>query len=283
LNDDIARHMAQIVELIDTKGRFDIEDWPALKKILREAYPEIAMREKIIADMKRLEHAAPFVQVKRPKSIILFDEIEKANPTLHNILLNIMDKAQLQLANGIVTDFSNSVILMTSNVGSHKIAEILNPKGMIGFMGSNTAKKDTDGLDEEIYKQTREELKKVFPPEFLARIDDISVYRPLSKEILRMIVDVELREFQKKVLKNFPATFVFDEKVKEFILSEATDKPENGARLVKSKVYKYLRKPLCRLKNKGLIKENDMIHITLDEKSKVVFEKEEEVEDEKKD
>ena len=282
LNNDIAEQMTDIIDTFDDKGSFDIERWPELRKKLKKVFPLVAIREKMIKDVRKLDTMPAPAPIKRPKSVILFDEIEKANSTLHNILLNIMDKGKLQLANGIVTDFSNSVIIMTSNVGSHKIAEILNPKGIIGFTRDNTCKKSTDVLDGEIYKQTLEELKKVFPPEFLARVDNIGVYRPLSQEILRLIVDVELREFQKKVLKNIPITLVFDEKVKEFILSEATDKPENGARLVKSKVYKYLRKPLCRLKNKGQIKEQDIIHVMLDEKSKVVFEKDEEVEDEKK-
>jgi ATP-dependent Clp protease ATP-binding subunit ClpA len=282
VNNDLANQMAEVIDLFDDKGAFDIERWPKLNKKIKESFPLIAKREKMIADLTRLEHAQPFMMVKRPKSIILFDEIEKAHPALHNLLLGIMDKGRLPLQGDLITDFSNSVILLTSNVGSHKIAEILNPKGKIGFV-EGSRKKDNDVLDEEIYKQTKEELKLVFPPEFLARIDDLSVYRPLSREILRQIVDVELRKFQEKVLKNIPIAFVFDEKVREFILNEATDKPENGARLVRNKVSKYLRKPLCRLKNRGLIKKNDIVHVTLDEKSKVVFEKEEEMEDEKKD
>ncbi|MDO8442741.1 MAG: AAA family ATPase [bacterium] len=280
VNNDLAEQLNKIVGLFDDRGTFDIAKWPQLRKKLEESFPLIIRREKMIAEVKRLEHMQPFMQNKRPKSIILFDEIEKAHPALHNILLNIIDKAQLQLSNGIVTDFSNSVILMTTNAGSRKMAELRKPK--LGFVPE---KKDDAVVDEdkEIYKIALEEVRLVFPPEFLARLDRISAYRPLGPEILRKILDVELRKFQEKVLKNLPIVLVFDEKVKEFILNEATDKPENGARLVKNKVYKYLRKPLCRLKNKGLIKKNDIVHITLDEKSKVVFEKDEEVEEEKKD
>jgi len=275
--------LLEISNFYDDNGILLAKDLPLLSKKLKDSKASIKRREAVITAIERLRAEYAFNIPKRPKSIILFDEIEKADPALHNILLNIMDKAQLQLANGSMTDFSNSVILMTSNVGSHKIAEILNPKNMIGFT-KKTEKKDSDVLDEEIYKQTREELKIVFPPEFLARVDNISVYRPLSREILRQIVDVELRKFQEKILKNFPIILHFDDGVKEFILNESTDKPENGARLVKNKIYKYLRKPLCRLKNKGQIKEYDTIYIVLDEKSKIkiVFEKDEEKKNPKK-
>ncbi len=283
LNYDLADQMVEFSEFFDEKGNVDVKKWPLLNKKLKEAFPILAEREKVVSEVNRLAAMQAFTEVKRPKSIILFDEIEKAHPALHNILLNIIDKAQLQLANGMITDFSNSVILMTTNVGSRQIAEILNPKGKLGFV-QKIEKKEESVLDKEIYKQSLEELKKAFPPEFLARLDRISVYRPLGPDILRKIVDVELRKFQEKVLKSFPVTLVFDERVKEFILNEATDKPENGARLVKNKVYKYLRKPLCRLKNKGFIKEKDIIYVVLNEKSKIVFEKEEEDgKDEKKD
>lgn len=281
INNDLAEHMFDIAELFDNRGAFDIERWPELNKKVKEAFPLIAKREKIKAEIEKLGATQAFTLVKRPKSIILFDEIEKAHPALHNILLNIIDKARLQLSNGMIADFSNSVILMTSNVGSHKIAEILNPKNKIGF-AEKIEKKDNEVLDKEIYKRTLEELQRAFPPEFLARVDNISVYRPLSREVLRQIVDVELRGFQEKVLKNLPITLVIDERVKEFILDEATDKPENGARLVKNKVYKYLRKPLCRLKNKGRIKSYDTLYIMLDEKSHIVFEKEDEEKENKK-
>lgn len=285
-NNDLAEQMEEIADTFDEGGGIDMERLPELIKRIKEAFPLLGKREKMIAEVHKLGTIQAFTQIKRPKSIILFDEIEKAHPALHNILLNIIDKAQLQLSNGIITDFSNSVILMTTNAGSRKMAEFLNPKPKLGFMPD---KKEgaVVNTDLEIYKQALEEVKLVFPPEFLARLDRISAYRPLGPEILRKILDVELRKFQEKVLKNLPIVLVFDEKVKDFILREATDKPENGARLVKNKVYKYLRKPLCRLKNKGLVKKNDIVHITLDEKSKVVFEKEEEeeeeVEDEKKD
>lgn len=278
LDAELADKLSELSELFNDKGLIDPNALPYLVSKMQEAFPTINEREMLVREIQKIGTMQAFSATKRPKSIILFDEIEKADKTLHNILLNIIDKAQLQLANGMITDFSNSVILMTTNVGSRAIADILNPKMNIGF-ASKIEKKDNNKLDSEIYKETLSELKKTFPPEFLARLDRISVYRPLSREILRSIVDVELRKFQEKILKNFPVTLCFDESVKEFIFNESTDKPENGARLVKNKIYKYLRKPVCRLKNNGYIKAKDTIHVLLEQtngKPCIVFEKEEE-------
>ncbi len=274
INSKLVSEFVELSELYDDRGIILVHNLPILTKKLKDAKPLINKRAELILQLGRMQSEYAFNIPKRPKSIILFDEIEKAHSDLHKILLNIIDKAQLQLANGMVTDFSNSVILMTTNVGSRQIAEIQeqNPRGKIGFVQE---KKEKVVVDNEIYKRSLEELKRVFPPEFLNRIDRISVYRPLGPEILRQILDVELRKFQEKVLKSFPVTLVFDEKAKEFILKEATDKPEEGARLMKRKVYKYLHKPFCRLKNKGMIKDGDTLYVELDDNSKIIFEKEE--------
>ncbi len=275
LNDALAQHMDEISELFDDNGVFDIERWPKLSKKLKESFPLILARKKITDRLNELGHTQPFMWVKRPKSIILFDEIEKAHPDLLNILLSIMDKGEFQLANGMVTDFSNSVILITTNVGSRKMAAYLNPKNKIGFVSD---KRDCEAVDQGIYKEALKEIKEFFRPEFLGRVDKIIVYRPLRPDTLRDIIDVELREFQKIVLKSLPITFVFDEKVKEFIFKESLDKPEDGARLIKLKILKHLRVPLCRLKNKGQLKAGDVINIRLNEQSKIIIEKDEDEE-----
>lgn len=284
LNYELANRMANISELFDDKGEISVERFPALIKKIKESFPIIAEREKIITEVNKLAAIQAFTQIKRPKSIILFDEIEKAHPALHNILLNIIDKAQFQLSNGMITDFSNSVIIMTTNVGSRAIADFLKPKkNPIGYTGSTS--KEIENADEEIYKIADAEIKKFFVPEFLGRIDKISVYRPLNPEILKDIVDVELRRFQEEILKGFPIILRFDEKVKNFILKESLDKPDKGARLIKQKVREYLTVPLCRIKNKGQIKENQEMILTLDEageKPRIVFEKEEEENKEEK-
>ena len=204
---------------------------------------------------------------KRPKSIILFDEIEKANKTLHNILLNIIDKAELILANGTRTDFSNSVIIMTSNAGSRTYAKILNPDNLIGFNSDQQNQGLDPGImDHKIYQQAIKEIKNKFLPEFLGRFDEISVYRPLNSEILRDILEVEIQRFQDQICKKVSVKFCFDEDVKDFIASEAIDKPEAGARLTKKKIRDYLLVCLCRIKNKGDLQDGDTLYIFLEEK-----------------
>lgn len=252
-----------ILDLFDEKGVVIYNKIDELRKQVLEARSMVSCLRGFDKKIRCNDVATTFSIPERPKSIILFDEIEKASPTLHNILLNIIDKAQLQLANGMATDFSNSVILMTTNVGSRAIADVLNPKKFIGFLDKKTENSSED-INKQIYQKSLEGLKEFFPPEFLARLDRISVYRPLSREILKDIVDLELRRFQEQILEVVPICLNFSEEVREFILAESTDKPENGARLVKNKVLKYLRKPLCRLKNRGLIKEADIIYVTLE-------------------
>lgn len=234
--------------------------------LLAEEYMRIDKR------VAKLFYEQDFYKVPRPRSVILFDEIEKASPTLHNILLNVIDKAELQLANGMVTKFDNSVILMTSNISSKAIAGVLSAKQKMGFAPEKDSQsKDKDKLDKEIYEKSMEAAYNFFPPEFLARIDRISVFRPLSEETMREILDVELGRFQTAVLGSLPLLLQVDKETKEFILKEATDRPQNGARLIKLKINKYLRKQICRLKNKKLLKEGDILKITLSEDKKIAF------------
>jgi ATP-dependent Clp protease ATP-binding subunit ClpA len=268
----------KIIEIFDKEGDLQPEEMLLIKKTAKGFVPLNKAYQATEKKLKQLDTEIAFSAIKNPKSIILFDEIEKASPALHNILLNVIDKGEITLSNGMKTDFSNSVILMTTNVGSRAIAQILNPDKNIGFdKRKGDAKSDKKKMDKQIYQRTMQELKEKFPPEFLARFDRISVYRPLDEETLRSILEVEIEKFQDQVLKNLLIKFCFDEKVKDFILNEATDKPENGARLVKLKVYKYLRKPLCRMKNKGELKSGDILNIVLgneDGKKKIVFQKE---------
>ena len=134
LNAELADKLSELSGLFNDKGLIDPSALPYLVQKMQEAFPTIDEREMLVKEIQKIGTMQAFSATKRPKSIILFDEIEKADGALHNILLNIIDKAQLQLANGMITDFSNSVILMTTNVGSRAIADILNPKMNIGFL-----------------------------------------------------------------------------------------------------------------------------------------------------
>ncbi|MBI4992160.1 MAG: ATP-dependent Clp protease ATP-binding subunit [Candidatus Harrisonbacteria bacterium] len=209
------------------------------------------------------------------RSVLLFDEVEKAYETLHNLLLEIMDKGTIKLANGDVTRFNQSVILMTSNVGSKQISDILKGRRGMGFKHGE----GVETVDKEIYSRASEELYNVFRPEFLGRFNRISVFRPLSREILLQIFDWLIQEVvAEMVAKKFPVFLKFDQEVKEFVVDEASDRPQSGARLLRNKISKYIREPLGRLKNRGEVKANDVVLVKFEEgsgKKKIVFYKEE--------
>lgn len=265
------------------------EEFAEIKKKIRPIEETCRILGNLMGKRKQLTQALDNLYLRKQifskspifkcKSIILFDEIEKANATLHNILLNIMDKAEIQLSNGMVTKLNNSVILMTSNVGSKAIAKLISKKSKkMGFelRMVEDAKKDSQLLDDKIYRDSMDAAKEFFRPEFIARFDRISVFRPLSRETMRSILDVEIGNFQNLLNSNFPVLLAIDDDVKEFIIDEATDNPENGARLLKQKLHKYLYKQICRFKNKKELEKGDILRLSLEngEKKKIIFKRE---------
>lgn len=217
--------------------------------------------------IKGLEAKADYVPGKY-RSIILFDEIEKGNETLHNLLLNIIDKGQLTLKNGMTTDFTKSIILMTSNIGSKEIASLLDNKKKIGFASEGSGNED---LNRNIYRHAEKAARNYFRPELLGRLNRISVFRPLNEEVIRMILESELARFQESILKSFPVAIRIHEDVKQFILREAMDRQQEGARLLRHKIDSYLREPFSRLKLRGEIQvEKDTLEVVL-ENGKIVF------------
>ena len=220
-----------------------------------------------------------YLPAKNYRSVILFDEIEKGNRTLHQLLLEILDKGKLSLDNGIVTSFTNSFIILTSNTGSQKIADILNKK-KIGFRialeqgGSLSPATEADDL---IYQESIKEASRVFPPEFLGRLDTKIVFRPLSRDNLKEILEIHFQNLRDLIFnKKLEVILLIEEAVKEFIVNEAADRLEYGARLLKNKVQKYLKEPLSRLVNREELKSGDVIRVCLEDngKKKIVFYKE---------
>ncbi len=200
-------------------------------------------------------------------SIVLFDEFEKANPALYNFLLEATSKGTTTLSNGNQTSFYNSFIFMTSNIGSQTIARILSGKQNIGFLTPKTSEIAGDS----IYKHVMVELKKYFNPEFLGRIEkDIVVFNPLLKSELIQIMNLRIVELLNGLERTYPVELIIDDAVKNFVLSKATDHPEYGARLIKSKIEKYLEEPLGRLINSQQILPGDRVFVEL-ENNKTVF------------
>ena len=173
---------------------------------------------------------------KKPYSVILFDEIEKAHPDVFNIMLQILDDGRLTDAKGRHVNFKNTVIIMTSNVGASMIAT----QGRLGFTTGDDAKKDKY---EKLKETVNEELKKAFRPEFLNRIDDIIVFSHLSKEEIREIVDLMMKDLFKRLSERELSIEVTDE-VKDFLAKDGYNEAY-GARPLRRLIQKKIEDPLA--------------------------------------
>ena len=150
-----------------------------------------------------------------PYSVILFDEIEKAHPDVFNILLQVLDDGHITDSQGRKVDFSNTVIIMTSNAGAKAIME---PK-KLGF----TAKEDAKGDYERMKQNVMEEVKLIFRPEFLNRIDEIIVFHPLNRNHMKQIVTLQCREFTNRLKEQMQITLTVRDSAKNLIIEKGTD------------------------------------------------------------
>jgi ATP-dependent Clp protease ATP-binding subunit ClpC len=199
-------------------------------------------------------------QVRRkPYSVVLFDEIEKAHPDVWNMLLQILEEGKLTDNVGRVVNFRNTIILMTSNVGSDTIKK----QSTLGF---------SPITDENSYEKMREkitdEAKKTFRPEFLNRLDDVIVFRSLTKPDLIEILDLEINKVTHR-LKSRNITLHLDEKSKDLLVEKGYD-PQYGARPMRRAVERFLEDPLAEEILKGNLHEGEPIRVTV-EKDRLVF------------
>ncbi len=191
---------------------------------------------------------------RRPYSVILFDEIEKAHSDVFNILLQIMDNGRLTDGQGRVINFKNTILIMTSNIGSQYIYQMNNEN------------------KEEIVKQLDQILRTNFKPEFLNRIDEIISFNRLEKEQIIQIVDIQLRNLQKRLQEKEIELDVSIE-VKEVIAKRGFD-PQYGARPLKRTIQKYIQDPLALQMLEGKIKEKTKIRVNYDKNEEnIVFKK----------
>jgi ATP-dependent Clp protease ATP-binding subunit ClpC len=199
-------------------------------------------------------------QVRRkPYSVVLFDEIEKAHPDVWNLLLQILEEGKLTDSVGRVVNFRNTIILMTSNVGS----ETIKRQTTMGF---------SPITDENSYERMREkimeEAKRTFKPEFLNRLDDVIVFRSMTKPDLVQILDLEIAKVMER-LKHKNIKLTLDEKAMDFLVEKGYD-PNYGARPMRRAVERFLEDPLAEEILKGNVHENDPVHVTL-QIDKLVF------------
>ncbi len=195
---------------------------------------------------------------RRPYSVVLFDEVEKAHPDVMHLLLQILEEGTVTDSLGRKIDFRNTIIIMTSNVG----AELIKKQNSLGFaaMGEDTA--DYEGMKEKIFERT----KQVFKPEFLNRLDEKIVFHMLEREDLIRIVDLEINVVLKR-LANKSIILELDETAKEFLVKEGYD-PNYGARPMRRAVEKHLEDPLAEHLLRGNIKEGDTIDVIREEDEK---------------
>ncbi|MBW2109345.1 MAG: ATP-dependent chaperone ClpB [Deltaproteobacteria bacterium] len=187
---------------------------------------------------------------RRPYSVVLFDEIEKAHPEVFNVLLQILDDGRMTDGHGRTVDFKNTIIIMTSNVGSHWIQEL-------------------SGRDREtMEKRVMEALQASFKPEFLNRIDDIMIFQNLTAEDLSAIVDIQLRDVQRRLDEQY-ITLELSQEAKALLAREGFD-PAYGARPLKRAIQKHIENPLAMEMLQGRFKEGDHIVAAVDD-GKVVF------------
>ena len=183
---------------------------------------------------------------RRPYSVVLFDEVEKAHPDIFNTLLQVLDEGRLTDSNGRVVDFTNTIIVMTSNVGARKLADFGTG---IGFSTQSSMLEEQAKMDGIIKK----ELKNKFSPEFLNRLDDIILFDQLTTEDVIQIVDIELGHFIER-MQDQGYTFKFNKTAKEFLAKEGYD-PAYGARPVKRAIQKYVEDVIADAILDGKVKE----------------------------
>jgi len=189
---------------------------------------------------------------RRPYKVILFDEIEKAHPDVFNVLLQILEDGRLTDGHGRTVDFKNTVIIMTSNLGSQEFQ-----RGSLGFRHDIQSESEHQRLKGEIESA----LKHTFRPEFLNRIDEVIIFRPLTEEQIRQIVDLQIKEVQKR-LADRKITITLTGEAKAWLAKTGFD-PSFGARPLKRTIQREVENPLSRKILQGEFKEGDEVKVDL--------------------
>ena len=198
---------------------------------------------------------------RKPYSVILLDEVEKAHPDVMNMLLQILDDGRLTDAQGRTVNFKNTVIIMTANIG----ARLITDKNMLGFSNNNNKNEETQKEYETIKKDVMGELKKQFRPEFINRIDEIIVFHKLNNEDIRKIMDIMLNQLISR-LKEQEIDIEIDESVKKLLIEKGVD-IKYGARPLKRTIQNILEDKIAEAMLDG--------KITVSKKAKVIAENEE--------
>jgi ATP-dependent Clp protease ATP-binding subunit ClpB len=187
---------------------------------------------------------------RKPYSVILFDEIEKAHPDVFNVLLQILDDGRMTDGQGRTVDFKNTIVIMTSNLGSHIIQEL--------------GEKDREGMEERV----SDLLRRSFKPEFLNRIDETIIFDNLTNDEIGEIVVIQMERLKKR-LEDRKIQFVLTDAAKNFIVEKGYD-PAYGARPLKRAIQKYIENPLAMEILKGSYPENSSVIADVED-DRIVF------------
>ncbi len=193
---------------------------------------------------------------RNPYSVILFDEIEKAHPDVFNILLQVLDDGHITDAQGRKIDFKNTVIIMTSNAGAENI---ISPK-RLGFGAAADEKADYKLMKDRVM----EEVKKLFKPEFVNRIDEIIVFHPLNKTHMKDIVTIMMKDIMKRTSEQMSITIEIDEAAKDYLIQKGYDE-KYGARPLRRTIQSSLEDKLAEEILSGTVKTGDTVMITAGE------------------
>jgi ATP-dependent Clp protease ATP-binding subunit ClpC len=198
---------------------------------------------------------------RRPYSVVLLDEIEKAHPDVWNMLLQIMEEGRLTDNVGRVVDFKNTIVIMTTNIGAETIVDI----GDMTSTYTKYVKKDAEVSYQEMQKKLRGRMEKEFRPEFLNRLDDIIVFRSLTKDNLKAIVNMELAKVSKRLTEKGLKLVVSDE-AKDFLIEKGSSL-EFGARPLRRAIEQHLEDMLAEELLKGTFQGTDTITVRITEES----------------
>ncbi|MEI6714862.1 MAG: ATP-dependent Clp protease ATP-binding subunit [Verrucomicrobiota bacterium] len=198
---------------------------------------------------------------RRPYSVVLFDEIEKAHPDVMHLLLQILEEGKITDSLGRKIDFRNTIIILTSNIG----AELIKKQGTMGFGAASRDETNYDVMKDKIL----EEAKRVLKPEFVNRLDDLIVFHTLAKKELQHIVDLEIAKVAKRI-KNKEITIELEESAKDLLIEKGYD-PTYGARPMRRAVERYLEDPMAEEILRGNLKAGDKAKVVAKD-GKLTFE-----------
>ncbi|HWP99645.1 MAG TPA: ATP-dependent chaperone ClpB [Vicinamibacterales bacterium] len=237
-------------ELARALAEFLFDDERAMVRIDMSEYQEKHTVSRLIGappGYVGYEEAGQLTEVvrRRPYSVVLFDEVEKAHPEVLNVLLQLLDDGRLTDGQGRTVDFKNTVVIMTSNVGSHVLAE--------------RAAEGRGALDEAVRRQVTAALREYFRPEFLNRIDEIIFFRPLEREHLRRIVDIQVARLARR-LEERKLRIELTDAARDLLIAEGYD-PAYGARPLRRAIQRLVLDPLALRVLEGEFREGDTIRI----------------------